>query len=47
MQLVQTLSVLAAAVASVQGWQRESMPSNKGPRAVWSPPKTKGQVSSF
>lgn len=46
-QLVQMPSVLAAAVASVQGWHQESVPSNEGPRALWSPPETKGQVSSF
>lgn len=45
-QLVQTLMVLAADVASVRGRQQKSMLSKKGPRAVWSPPKTKGQVSS-
>lgn len=45
-QLLQTLMVLAAATASVRGRQQRSMPSKKRPRALWSPPQTKGQLSS-
>lgn len=45
-QLLQALMELATAAAPARGWQQKSMPSKKRPRAVWSPPKTKGQLSS-